>query len=303
VLSEGDASNRFVQFLEPMTEPLARFQVPQLDNVLLCESEYLPIGRERNRIHKIAGMSEKALLGELVRNLVVKLPAPGLAWFTKVGGKSGAVLAGLLRDARKTAPDGERPVAERVTAIRMLRVAEFTAVKDMAPQLLNFRQPQAVQAAIVETLARFDEAAVPALLLDAWPGLSPQLRASAVETFFSRPAWIATFLDAVEQGKINRGDVDPSRIQLLQKHPHAKLRDRAATMPCALRMLPTLVSDRSCLRLASRPLDAIIAPAWIVSCQAHHQLLNLLCQCWTTRLVLAALAVVPFLGHQQPVPA
>jgi putative heme-binding domain-containing protein len=67
-------------------------------------------------------------------------------------------------------------------------------------------------------------------LLEAWPSLSPQLRASAVEAFFSRPAWIAAFLDAVEQGKINRGDVDPARIQLIQKHPHAKLRDRATKL-------------------------------------------------------------------------
>src|SRR5262249_44834991 len=67
----------------------------------------------------------------------------------------------------------------------------------------------------------------PALLLEAWPGLSPSLRASAVEALFSRPAWIAAFLDAVEQGKVGRGDVDPARIQLLRTHADAQLRARA----------------------------------------------------------------------------
>jgi putative heme-binding domain-containing protein len=82
----------------------------------------------------------------------------------------------------------------------------------------------------VETLARFDRVDIPALLLEAWPGFSPQLRASAVEVFFSRSAWIAAFLDGVEQGKIKRGDVDPARIQLLQTHADVPLRGRAAKL-------------------------------------------------------------------------
>jgi putative heme-binding domain-containing protein len=169
------------------------------------------------------------LLRDLVRNLVVKLPASGRSKLAGVeGGKVGAALAELLSDALKIAPDEKRPAADRVAAIRLLRLVAFADVKALAPQLLSFRQPQPVQAAVVETLARFDQPAVPALLLEAWPSLSPQLRASAVEAFFSRPAWIAAFLDAVEQGKIKRGDVDPARIQALQSHADTRLRTRAA---------------------------------------------------------------------------
>jgi len=117
-----------------------------------------------------------------------------------------------------------------VAAIRLLRLVAFADVKDLSAKLLNFRQPQPVQTAVVETLARFDQPAVPALLLEAWPSLSPQVRASAVEAFFSRPAWIAAFLDEVEQGKINRGDVDPARIQSLQSYSDTRLRTRAAKL-------------------------------------------------------------------------
>src|SRR5204862_7116437 len=109
------------------------------------------------------------------------------------GGIARAVLADLVRDARKTAPDAKRPVAERVAAVRTLGLAAFADVRDLFPDLLTFRQPQPVQAAAVETLARFDQPGVPALVLDAWPGLSPALRASAVEAFLSRPAWITAF--------------------------------------------------------------------------------------------------------------
>jgi putative heme-binding domain-containing protein len=71
---------------------------------------------------------------------------------------------------------------------------------------------------------------VPVLLVDAWPGLSPALRTSAVETLLSRPAWVVTFLDAVEQGKIGRGDVSPARIQVLQTHADRQLRALAAKL-------------------------------------------------------------------------
>jgi putative membrane-bound dehydrogenase-like protein len=179
---------------------------------------------------------ENALLRDLVRNLAAKLPASGLAQFAETGGKAGVVLAELLREALKAAADEKRAVADRVAAIRMLRLVAFAEVKDRVPHLLNARQPQPVQAAVMETLARFDQPAVPALLLEAWPSLSPQLRASAVETLFSRPAWIAAFLDAVDQGKINRGDVDPARVQLLQKQADAKIRDRAAKLFAATKL-------------------------------------------------------------------
>jgi putative heme-binding domain-containing protein len=123
-----------------------------------------------------------------------------------------------------------------VAAVRTLGLAPFADVKVLSPRLLNFRQPQPVQAAALETLARFDEPAVPAVLLDAWPGLSPKVRASAVETLLSRPAWIAAFFDAVEQSKINRGDVDPARIQSLQTHADPRLRARAAKLLAATKL-------------------------------------------------------------------
>src|SRR5207245_3090929 len=112
----------------------------------------------------------------------------------------------------------------------------FEDVKVLVPDLLKSRQPQQVQAAAVETLTRFDQPAVPGLLLEAWPGLSPALRAGAVEAFLSRPAWITLFLDAVEQGKINRGDVDPARIQALQTQVDAPLRARAAKLFAATQL-------------------------------------------------------------------
>jgi putative membrane-bound dehydrogenase-like protein len=175
--------------------------------------------------------SDNALLRDLVRNLAAKLPASGRDQLSGAGGgKAGAVLAALLRDALEAAVDEQQPVADRVRAIRTLRLAAFADVKQRVAQLLHVRQPQEVQAAAIETLARFAEPAVPAILLEAWPAQSPQLRASAMEAFFSRSAWIAAFLDAVDRGEVNRGDFDAARIQALQTHADGRLRSRAAKL-------------------------------------------------------------------------
>ena len=82
----------------------------------------------------------------------------------------------------------------------------------------------------METLARFTHADVPGLILIAWPSQTPQLRATAVETLFTRPTWIVAFLDAVEKQTIARADLDPARVALLQKHNDAEIRARATKL-------------------------------------------------------------------------
>ena len=74
--------------------------------------------------------------------------------------------------------------------MRTLGLAEFAQVKPNFTGLLKFRQPEAVQKAALETLARFEQAGVADVVVDAWPSLSPQVRATAAETLFARPASI-----------------------------------------------------------------------------------------------------------------
>jgi putative membrane-bound dehydrogenase-like protein len=175
--------------------------------------------------------SEKALAQDVVRGLVSRQPAAGREKLSgAAGGRAGALLADLLREARRAAADDRRPPEERAAAVRTLGLAPFAEVREVLASCLTPRQPQPVQAAALEALARFDDAGVPALVLAAWSGLSPRLRATAAETLFARPTWVGAFLDAVEKGKVKTGDVDPARIQLLQASGDKALRERAARL-------------------------------------------------------------------------
>jgi putative membrane-bound dehydrogenase-like protein len=169
--------------------------------------------------------SEKSLGQELVRSLVSKSPASARSRLAGVsGGKAGALLSSLITEAQKTAADTARKPTERADAIRTLALAEYPAVGELLAGLLTLREPAAVQAAAVETLGSFNDKQVADLLLKRWTAFSPQLRGRAAEVLFSRGTWIVAYLQAVEAGRIARGDVDRSRITLLKAHPDATVR-------------------------------------------------------------------------------
>lgn len=162
---------------------------------------------------------------ELMASLMSKLPAKSRDHIKS--GKSGEIFKALVADALKASSDEKQPVPERVSAVRTLGLAEFDKVKPNFTEFLRFRQPETVQKAALETLARFEQAEAAGLIIQAWPSLSPQVRATAAETLFARNTWVHSFLDAVEKGQIKSGEIDPARIKLLQLFADPTIRGRA----------------------------------------------------------------------------
>jgi len=175
----------------------------------------------------LLGDADKVLAADLVKQLVSKQPAVNALLSGATGGKAKEIIAAMIRDARAVAGNAEKMPPDRAAAVRTLATATFADNKELFVELLQSRQPQPVQAAVLETLARFDSPEVPSLIFDVWSSQTPQLRATSVETLFSRAKWISMFLDAVEQETIARADLDPARIALLQKHPDEAIRTRS----------------------------------------------------------------------------
>ena len=163
---------------------------------------------------------------EYMASMMTKLPVKSRERITKAG-KSSELFKQLVAEAIRTSGNEKQDVSERVAAVRTLGLGEFGKVKPNFVDLLKFRQPEAVQKAALETLARFDQPGVSEVVIAAWPNLSPQVRATAAETLFARASWINTFLDAVEKGKIKTGEIDPARIKLLQVFSDTTIRGRA----------------------------------------------------------------------------
>jgi putative membrane-bound dehydrogenase-like protein len=141
-----------------------------------------------------------------------------------------AIQAALVKEAVLSAKDVRKPDAARVAAIRDLQILPFREAAAILAETLKATQPPAIQVATLEALGRFGDEAAPTMILNAWPAMTPKVRATATEVLLSRNNWIPLFLDAVESRKVNRADVDPARVALLKKSPVRNIGPRAAKL-------------------------------------------------------------------------
>lgn len=184
-----------------------------------------------------------------------------------------SVLSRLSKAARADALNEKRKQAQRVEAIRRLGFSEYSEVQEVFASLLELQQPNPIQAAAIQTLAQYRDAGISELLIERWSKLTPALRTKAVETLLSRPTWSTAFLDAIEQGQIGRGDLDPARVELLKKHPNKVLANRIrklfvnTTLP---RRKEIVQQYQSTLKLDSDPLKG--KQVFKKVCSACHRL-------------------------------
>jgi putative membrane-bound dehydrogenase-like protein len=248
----GDEAARQSQPVRAMLEPLA-----------------LQIGRQGNAAE--LALVEQALtplpdadeaLTAVVRGLVAgrskaaRGTEPDAARRAVLGARVTAALERLLATAKTEALDETQPLANRVDAVRTLGLGSFTAGSDVLVALLDNRHPQEIQLAVLETFGKFDDPAIGEILTEAWPRLSPRLRAAAGEVLFSRPQWLTTVLDAIDGGRLALADLDPARLKLLESHAQPEIRGRVTKLVAALGASPrqeVLAAYRPALTLSGQP--------------------------------------------------
>ena len=177
-----------------------------------------------------ADREDPAAAAELVRGIVSRHPAVSPLLAKSKYRSVRELLQRSIHDAVSVARDSQKPPEERADSVRYLAAGPYADLQDIFTSLLQSREPQPVQAAALEALARFDEVTVPGLIIRAWPAQTPQLRANSLETLFTRTQWIIAFLDAVEAGDIARGEVDAARAALLQQHRDPTVQSRAQAL-------------------------------------------------------------------------
>jgi putative membrane-bound dehydrogenase-like protein len=204
-------------------EPQIRLLVSDLASTIALERNDAEIAKLLASIEALP--SEDAAYGKsLSAVLLRKLPAGQRERLTS--GPVRAVLAALVDDAQRTSVDPKRTATERAAAVRDLRLGAFADVRPLCAQLLRASAPEPVQRAAVDALSAFDDAGAADVLLDAWSGMSPAIRAVAAESLFARPASTSQLLDRVEQGSLKTSELDPARIALLKRSGDAAVRTR-----------------------------------------------------------------------------
>lgn len=143
------------------------------------------------------------------------------------GDVSASLLDNLLASAKVAALDEKRPLADRTEAIRTLGLGSPTEIQPTLSSLLDFRQPQEVQAAALTMLGKSADSAVSEIVLAAWPSLSPRVRSQAAELLFGRPDRVNALLAAVEKGTVSPTELDLARVKLLFTHSNRAIAERA----------------------------------------------------------------------------
>ena len=125
------------------------------------------------------------------------------------------------------AKDAERPIAERVAAVRVLAFLDCASCRQSLSELLNPQVDPQLQIAAANSLGQLGHAEVPSLLLAGWRSHSPGLRREVVDALLRSTDRVGSLLDALQAGTVLRGEIERDKKDLLLNHPKSELRDRA----------------------------------------------------------------------------
>lgn len=136
------------------------------------------------------------------------------------------ILDKVFQKALTIARDDGASLDRRIEAIELAGQADVEIAKALAA-LLTFREPDAIQLAVVRALSRQSATSVAKSLLEKWGTLSPLVRREIIEALFARTERIAFLLQAIEDGAVTATDLEPARRQALRRHENPSIRERA----------------------------------------------------------------------------
>ncbi|MHC5539184.1 c-type cytochrome, partial [Singulisphaera rosea] len=131
--------------------------------------------------------------------------------------------AEALRDAR----DPSASVARRQAAIRLLSCESFSKVREVFTSLLDVREPVEIQSSVIKALGGYHEPEVAEIVLSHWKTSTPDLRSQALDTLLNREDRTATFLHAVEDGRVAAAQIDAAWRMRLLAHRNEAIRKEA----------------------------------------------------------------------------
>jgi putative membrane-bound dehydrogenase-like protein len=136
----------------------------------------------------------------------------------------------IFEQSARISGDSRQRLSDRLDGLRLLAYSPFeVAAKPIEQALSPDNSPEMTSAALAAVGAH-DRREVAAMILRHWDGFGPSQRRAAIETLCSRPMWLTDLFDAIESKQLGAAQIEPSRRDLLRKHPDAALRRRAIAL-------------------------------------------------------------------------
>ena len=126
----------------------------------------------------------------------------------------------VLPQLRGVLADRDAPRSDRQEALEALVSSRDEGTPPVLQALID--DPIMQKGAIV-SLAAVPHDATPGVLLNAYEGLTDECRQAAIATLVSRPAWTIALLDAIDAGKLPRGDLSAFTVGRLAQSADTKV--------------------------------------------------------------------------------
>ena len=168
--------------------------------------------------------AEKPLANTLIRE-VIESPLR-----TPVEGNAGKILDALILDARKSLADSKANPIAQASALKLLSNQEFANAQELLKASLDSSKTPMVHQAALEALAKYEGSDAALLVINAWPGLGPKAKATALEALLSRNSSTELLLDAITAKKIPKGEIDLGRLKLASGKKDSPLAKKIAQL-------------------------------------------------------------------------
>ncbi len=141
-----------------------------------------------------------------------------------------ATLDAMVDEGLRHAGDASRSAQVRLQAIETLAFAPSDRAMPVLSEILRGKADDALRAGSIKTLAQFDEPAVADLLVECLPALPPAIVDAALNTVFSRDAWVRRLVAAAESGAMDYGALPSTYRHRLQTHSDDSIRAAIARL-------------------------------------------------------------------------
>lgn len=166
--------------------------------------------------------------------LLQKLPAASRGTLVNLALRWGSKslethVAEISKGFLTVATDTERKETDRIAAAKQL--IEFRRLDDEAPaellKLITPRTSTELSQGLLEAAGLSEAPAVGATIVDSLATLTPSVRPVGIRLLLSRTDWTKSFLDGLEAGKLQLGELSLEQKQALGSHVDRSIRDRA----------------------------------------------------------------------------
>jgi putative heme-binding domain-containing protein len=129
--------------------------------------------------------------------------------------------------AVETAQESSADESQRADALALVALGQPGPHVEMLERLVASQQPEAVQVAAAQALARVEGEQAARFVLENWKSMTAPVRTEAAEVFYRNPAATAMLVDALEEGTVQPWMLVFRHRRRLIMHQNAALRERA----------------------------------------------------------------------------